>query len=96
MNWGKMVSLTRCFKMMGAYLKLNRAKKHSECAAQLVQCMKSLVEMSCYQDWRIAWPINYLEDPLEVRRHAAREEELEAGMTKLEEEADVDHTIGFD
>lgn len=29
-NWGKMLSLKRCFIMMGACLKLNRARKHSE------------------------------------------------------------------
>ena len=94
--WGKLLSLKRCFVMIGACLRLNRAKRYSESSAQMVQCLKALGEMAAYQDWKVVWPLTHLADPITKTSHTAPEPELEAVLTKLKVESDLNRTLMLD
>eukprot|EP00930_Biecheleria_cincta_P027913 TRINITY_DN19508_c0_g1_i1.p1 TRINITY_DN19508_c0_g1~~TRINITY_DN19508_c0_g1_i1.p1 ORF type:complete len:487 (-),score=85.53 TRINITY_DN19508_c0_g1_i1:183-1643(-) len=92
-DWKRYLSLKRCFVMMGEAGKLNRSGHLMQASAQLMQNMKALIEMSIYGDWKIAWPITHLPDPIGGRVHGAQEEELEAIMARLKIESDLDKNV---
>eukprot|EP00930_Biecheleria_cincta_P056815 TRINITY_DN42861_c0_g1_i1.p2 TRINITY_DN42861_c0_g1~~TRINITY_DN42861_c0_g1_i1.p2 ORF type:complete len:317 (-),score=54.78 TRINITY_DN42861_c0_g1_i1:318-1268(-) len=92
-NWKRYLSLKRAFVLMGKALELNRAGHHMQANAQLVQNMQALKEMSVYGDWKVAWPVTHLPDPIGGRVHGAHDEELEAILARLKVESDLDRNI---
>ena len=61
--------------------------------AQLVQGMKCLQEMAATGNWDVAWPHACCADPTRVRRHGAKEEEIETVLNYVKMLKDLESTI---
>ena len=92
-NWGKFKSMKRCHAMLCHVLELDsRAQTRPErqaVRAQIIQCLKALHEFAGQGDWRTAWPLTHLPDPVEAMPMAGTEVEMECILAALKTTEDL-------
>ena len=92
-DWQKFLSAKRAFQMHGEVLKCLENKQYDLAAAQCVQNMKALQEFASTGDWLVAWPLTHMVDTISRRKHICREEELEAVLSHLKVQKEIENAI---
>ena len=92
-DWGKFKSMKRCHAMLCHILEQDMVAQsaHQRLAvhAQIIQCLKSLHEFALQGDWRTAWPLTMLPDPVEQSGMAGAEMEMECILASLKTAEDL-------
>ena len=57
--------------------------------AQIVQCFKALHEFAVQADWRTAWPLTHLPDPVDASPPVGTEVEMEVILVALNTREDL-------
>ena len=57
--------------------------------AQVIQCLKALHEFAVQADWRTAWPLTHLPDPVDVSPLAGTEVEMEVILAAFKTREDL-------
>ena len=69
MNFGKFKSMKRVHAMFCHILEADMAAQNEKeklyIRALMVQCLKALHEFTQWVDWRTAWPLTHMPDPIE-------------------------------
>lgn len=82
------------FILLGEILDLLLADRPKAASAQVVQGMKAVQGyVVSGGDWAKAWPHTFLPDPVTGKRHGAKEEELEAVLSMLKTQRDIEKSI---
>ena len=90
--FGKFASIKRMHVLMGTVLSMLERGQNDLAMAQLCQNMKVLQEFTVSGSWELAWPHSYVVDPINPKRHGAREEELEAVSGYIRVQHDLEAT----
>jgi len=90
--FGKFASIKRVHVLMGTVLGMLERGQTDLAMAQLCQNMKVLQEFTVSGSWELAWPHSYVVDPINPKRHGAREEELEAVSGYIRVQHDLETT----
>jgi len=87
-GFGKFRSMLRVFVMLGEIERLMQLKEYQQAHSQVVQSMKSVHQFSIDGHWGTAWKLTFLPDPIDRKKTAATDAEIEAvlGSLKAEEE----------
>ena len=79
-TWGRMLSMKRVWTMFAEVMRLMDLKDYDMAHAQMVQNMKCIHQLSSDGQWKVAWSLTFLPDPIENKRSGATEAELEAAL----------------
>jgi len=90
--FGKFASIKRMHVLMGTVLSMLEHSRTDLAMAQLSQNMKVLQEFTVSGSWELAWPHSYVVDPINPKRHGAKEEELEAVSGYVRVQHDLEET----
>ena len=92
-DWQKFLSEKRAFQMQGEVLRCLKAKQYDLAAAQRVRNMKALQQFASAGDWLVARSLTHLVDTISRRKHICREEELEAVLSHLKVQKEIENAI---
>ena len=92
-KWGKCKSMKRCHEMMCHVLEQSRLattpKQKRAVEAQIIQCLEALHEFAVQADWRTAWPLTHLPDPVGAAPLVGTEVEMEVILAALKTREDL-------
>ena len=87
-------SVQRDFLMQGEILKHLLKGKSNIAAAQTVQNMKAIHQLSTDGTWKAAWPLTFMPDPLDRHHHGGTEMEVETILSYLKSQDDLQVKTG--
>ena len=92
-NFGKFNSMRRVHAMLCHILEADQAAEsrddHMYVRALMVQCLKALHEFAQQGDWRTAWPLTHMPDPIQHSSLGGTEVEMEIVLSVLKTKEDL-------
>ena len=92
-RWQKFTSMKRADWMLCHVLETLDTGNPALARAQVIQCLKATRDFASTGNWKAAWPLTHMPDPLKRQRHGGMEVETEVILGWLRTEDDIDQRI---